>query len=70
MEIHYDADTDSLYIGLSSQTKYDESEEVAPGFVLDFNASNQVVGIEIEHASKVVELNKLDGNLPAINKRA
>jgi uncharacterized protein YuzE len=29
-----------------------ESEEVSPGVVLDFNADNQVVGVEILNLSK------------------
>jgi hypothetical protein len=29
-----------------------ESEEVSPGVVLDFNAQNQVVGVEILNLSK------------------
>ncbi|WP_407635327.1 DUF2283 domain-containing protein [Methylohalobius crimeensis] len=39
-----------------------ESEEVSPGVVLDYNAENQVVGVEILNLSKRVprpELNKL-----------
>jgi hypothetical protein len=31
---------------------YFESEEVLPGGVLDFNAENQVVGVEILNLSK------------------
>jgi hypothetical protein len=31
---------------------YFESEEVLPGVVLDFNAENQVVGVEILNLSK------------------
>ncbi|MCY4080319.1 MAG: DUF2283 domain-containing protein [Caldilineaceae bacterium] len=29
-----------------------ESEEVAPGIVLDYNGANQVVGVEMLHLSK------------------
>ncbi|MDE0077644.1 MAG: DUF2283 domain-containing protein [Caldilineaceae bacterium] len=29
-----------------------ESEEVAPGIVLDYNESNRVVGVEMLHLSK------------------
>ena len=37
-----------------------ESEEIAPGFVLDFDTEGNVVGIEIEDASHKVELDRLE----------
>ena len=40
-------DTDMLYIELAAGVST-ESEEVAPGIVLDFDERNQVIGIEIE----------------------
>ena len=46
MKMHYDEKTDALYLRLDD-SKIVESEEVKPGIVLDFNASNQVVGVEI-----------------------
>jgi uncharacterized protein YuzE len=46
MKMHYDEKTDALYLRLDD-SKIVESEEVQPGIVLDFNASNQVVGVEI-----------------------
>ena len=62
MKIDYYPDTDTLYIGLSSK-KSAESEDVAPGLVLDFGQNQQVVGIEIEHASKMVDLKRLEMGL-------
>jgi len=59
MRFHYYQDTDSLYIELSDKVSAD-SDEVAPGVVLDFDAEGHVVGIDIEHASKVVDLSKLE----------
>ena len=46
MKIRYDEQADALYLRLD-ESAIIESEEVQPGIVLDFNASNQVVGIEI-----------------------
>ncbi len=46
MKMHYDQKTDALYLRLDD-SKILESEEVQPGIVLDFNADNQVVGVEI-----------------------
>jgi len=44
--MHYDQKTDALYLRLDD-SKIIESAEVQPGIVLDFDASNQVVGVEI-----------------------
>ena len=46
MKMHYDEKADALYLRLDD-SKIVESEEVKPGIVLDFNAENQVVGIEV-----------------------
>jgi uncharacterized protein YuzE len=46
MRIHYDEKVDAFYLRLDD-SKVVESEEVKPGIVLDFNAKNQVVGIEV-----------------------
>lgn len=46
MRIHYDEKVDALYLRLDN-SKVVESDEVKPGIVVDFNAKNQVVGIEV-----------------------
>ena len=46
MKMHYDEKVDALYLSLDD-SEVVESEEVKPGIVLDFNAENQVVGIEV-----------------------
>jgi uncharacterized protein YuzE len=46
MKMHYDQKTDALHLRLDD-SKIIESAEVQPGIVLDFDANNQVVGIEI-----------------------
>lgn len=51
MRLHVDKDADALYLRLDD-SKIIESEEVSPGVVLDFNAHNQVVGIEMLNLSK------------------
>lgn len=51
MRLRVDKEGDALYLRLDdSQTV--ESEEVSPGVVLDYNASNEVVGVELLHLSK------------------
>jgi uncharacterized protein YuzE len=59
MKFFYYPETDSLYIDLSERTSVD-SREVAPGVVLDFDAEGNLVGIDIDHASKIVNLSRLE----------
>ena len=59
MKFHYYPGTDSLYIDLSEKVSA-TSQEVAPGVVLDFDDKGQLVGIDIDHASKIVDLSRLD----------
>lgn len=59
MVFRYYPETDMLYIELIKQPSV-ESEEVADGVVLDFDATNRVVGIEIEDASQRMDLSSLE----------
>jgi uncharacterized protein YuzE len=59
MIFQYYPDTDMLYIKFVARVST-ESEEVAPGIVLDFDEGNQVIGIEIEEASRLVDLTRLE----------
>ena len=51
MKLHVDKETDALYLRLDDSAII-ESEEVSPGVVLDYNESNEVVGVEMLHLSK------------------
>ena len=65
MKLNYYADTDSLYIDLSEQPSV-ESREISAGIVLDYDATGNLVGIDIDNASRKVDLKKLTLNkLPA-----
>lgn len=67
MKFHYYKDTDSLYIELSEKTASD-SREVASGVVADFDSSGKIVGIDIDNASKIVNLSRLEAeSLPLAN---
>lgn len=46
MKVHYDQLADALYVRLDS-SQIVESEEVRPGVILDLDADNRVVGIEL-----------------------
>jgi uncharacterized protein YuzE len=59
MKLHYDRDTDALYIKLSDSPST-ESSEVAPDIVLDFDAEGRLVGIDMDHASRHVDITSLE----------
>jgi len=65
MKLNYYPDTDSLYIGLSEKPS-SESRETSEGVVLDYDADGNLVGIDIDNASKKVHLKELSlQKLPA-----
>ena len=67
MKFQYYQDTDSLYIELSDKPSVD-SDEVAPGVVLDFDAEGHEVGTDIDHASEIVDLSKLEAESLPVTK--
>ena len=58
MKLKLDEETDTLQL-LLDESAIVESEEVQPGVVLDFNAENRVVGVEMLNISKRVGREKL-----------
>ncbi len=58
MKLNYHPDTDSLYIDLSGKTSVD-SREISEGVVLDYDEDENIVGIDIDNASRKVELREL-----------
>jgi uncharacterized protein YuzE len=63
MKLNYYSETDSLYIDLSEKPSV-ESGEISEGIVLDYDAAGNLVGIDIDNASRKVELKKLILNKP------
>ncbi|MBD1820941.1 DUF2283 domain-containing protein [Cyanobacteria bacterium FACHB-DQ100] len=59
MKFHYYAETDSLYISLIDKPSAD-SQEVAAGIVLDFDSEGHLVGIDIDRASQIADLSRLE----------
>ena len=51
MKLNVDREADALYLRLDDSPIV-ESEEVSPGVVLDYNESNEVVGVEMLHLSR------------------
>ena len=58
MKFNYFTETDSLYIDLLERPSF-ESREISEGVVLDYDASGNLVGIDIDNASKKVQLKEL-----------
>ena len=58
MKLNYYPETDSLYIDLSEQPSA-ESREISEGIVLDYDAGGNLVGIDIDNASRKVQLKQL-----------
>ena len=51
MRLDIDKEADALYLRLDD-SPIAESQEVAPGIILDYNEAEQVVGIEMLNLSK------------------
>ena len=58
MKLNYCPETDSLYIDLTEKTST-ESREISEGIVLDYDEAGNLVGIDIDNASKKVQLKEL-----------
>jgi uncharacterized protein YuzE len=54
MKLNYHPETDSLYIDLSEKPSA-ESREISEGVVLDYDAQGNLVGIDIDNASRKVD---------------
>jgi uncharacterized protein YuzE len=51
MRLHVDKEADALYLRLDD-SKIIESEEIAPGVIVDYDRKNAVVGVEVLHLSR------------------
>lgn len=58
LKLNYYPETDSLYIDLSSKPSA-ESQEVSEGVMLDYDAEGNLVGIDIDNASRKLDLREL-----------
>ena len=59
MKLHYYPETDSLYIELKTAPGV-ETREVAPGLNVDLDAVGDVVGFDIDGASRRLDLTTLE----------
>jgi uncharacterized protein YuzE len=59
MKLHYYPETDSLYIELSSAPSA-ETRPITDQVNIDFDAEGGIVGIDIDQASKRLDLSSLE----------
>ena len=70
MKLHYYPDTDSLYVELKAGPGA-ETREVSEGLNVDLDANGDVVGFDIDRASKRLDLATLETEaLPVRSYRA
>jgi uncharacterized protein YuzE len=70
MKMNYYPETDSLYIELSAKEST-ESKEVSEGVVLDYDYDGNLVGIDVDNASKKVDMDQFIINkLPSLIQTA
>ncbi len=65
MKIIYDNETDSIYVRFSEDTVV-ESEEKQDGTVVDYNAKNEIVAVEVLN----VKTNPHEIDIPAVLQSA
>ncbi|MBU0715786.1 MAG: DUF2283 domain-containing protein [Verrucomicrobia bacterium] len=58
MRLKYYRDTDSLYIDFSSKPSA-ESREISEGIMLDYDTDGNLVGIDIDNASRKIDLKEV-----------
>ena len=59
MKLQYYPDTDSLYVELKPIPGV-ETREISDGLIVDLDADGQVVGFDIDHASRRLDLSTLE----------
>ena len=69
MKLSYDRETDSLYVLFVDRPGAD-AVEVAPGVVADLDAAGEIVGLDIDHASRFVDEDTLTRKTISIDLRS
>lgn len=59
MKLHYYPETDSLYVELKAGPGA-ETREIANGLNVDLDAAGEVIGFDIDHASRRIDLSTLE----------
>jgi uncharacterized protein YuzE len=59
VKLHYYPETDSLYVEFQPRPSVD-TREIAPDVRLDLDEQGRPVGLDIDHASRILDLETLD----------
>lgn len=59
MKLHYYPETDSLYVEFQRRPSVD-TREIAPDVRLDLDQQGRPVGLDIDHASAILDLETLE----------
>jgi uncharacterized protein YuzE len=59
VKLHYDPETDSLYVEFQRRPSVD-TREIAPDVRPDLDDKGRPVGLDIDHASSVLDLDTLE----------
>lgn len=63
MNFQYDAKQDALLVTFRENVDYEYSQEVYPGFVIDYDSTGRPIGFDIYHdASKLIDIAALQKN--------
>ncbi|TVR63386.1 MAG: DUF2283 domain-containing protein [Candidatus Competibacteraceae bacterium] len=54
MKLEFDTQADAVYLELT-EAEVEESREIQPGIIMDYDAEGQIVGIEVLYVSKRAE---------------
>ncbi|QQS55121.1 MAG: DUF2283 domain-containing protein [Candidatus Competibacteraceae bacterium] len=55
MKFEFDPQADAVYLELT-EAEVEESKEIQPGIIMDYDAEGRIVGIEVLHVSKRTQL--------------
>ena len=55
MKLEFDPQADAVYLELTD-AEVEESREIQPGILIDYDAEGRIVGIEVLYVSKRAEL--------------
>jgi uncharacterized protein YuzE len=64
VKLHYYPETDSLYVEFQERPSVD-TREITADVRLDLDAEGRPVGLDIDHASRILELDTLETKGPA-----
>jgi len=70
MRLHYDAESDYLYVKVADREAAPDAEEILPGIVAGYDADGRLIGLEVEHASELFDLTEVDSSVAALPPQA